>query len=274
MLDFIGSYRTKLPKSQIDVARAFHVLPPLPEYLLAVKAQKGQQRAVVRFVVTLNPKPRHKMAFLSKFGNLLKQSGSKHVSMGLSSSNSPLFQSIRSMSSAKLFIGGLAYATDEIGLREAFQQYGEVIDVRVITDRDSGRSRGFGFVSYTSSDAANSALQDMDGKELHGRRIRVSVAQERPRPSFGGGGGYGGGGYGGAGGYSGGGYGGGSSNLGGYGGGNQNAGGGNDFFSGVLGGGAGGARWSPGGNEGGGDGNLNHEDDANEDGDYANTSNK
>lgn len=222
------------------------------------------------------------MAFLSRFGNLLKQSGSKHVSMGLSSSNSPLFQSIRSMSSAKLFIGGLAYATDEIGLREAFQQYGEVIDVRVITDRDSGRSRGFGFVSYTSSDAANSALQDMDGKELHGRRIRVSVAQERPRPSFGGGGygggyggpGGGGGGYGGAGGYSGGGYGGGSSNVGGYGGGNQNTGGGNDFFSGVLGGGGGSAEWSPGGNEGGGDGNLNHEDDANDDGDYANTSNK
>ncbi|CAI9276914.1 unnamed protein product [Lactuca saligna] len=226
------------------------------------------------------------MAFLSRFGNLLKQSGSNHVNMGLSSSNSPLFQSIRSMSSAKLFIGGLAYATDEMGLKEAFQQYGEVIDVRVITDRDSGRSRGFGFVSYTSADAANSALQDMDGKELDGRRIRVSVAQERPRPSFGGGyggpggGGYGaggGGGYGGAGGYRGGGYGGGGSNIGGYGGGNQNAGGRNDLFSGVLGGGGGDAGVSPGGNEGGGDESLNHfgEDDVEEnDDDYANTSNK
>lgn len=206
--------------------------------------------------------------------------------MGLSSSNSPLFQSIRSMSSAKLFVGGLAYATDEMGLKEAFQQYGEVIDVRVITDRDSGRSRGFGFVSYTSADAANSALQDMDGKELDGRRIRVSVAQERPRPSFGGGyggpggGGYGaggGGGYGGAGGYMGGGYGGGNSNIGGYGGGNQNAGGRNDLFSGVLGGGGGDAGVSPGGNEGGGDENMNHfgEDDVQEnDDDYANTCNK
>ncbi|KAL7610494.1 glycine-rich RNA-binding protein 4, mitochondrial [Lactuca sativa] len=226
------------------------------------------------------------MAFLSRFGNLLKQSGSNHVNMGLSSSNSPLFQSIRSMSSAKLFVGGLAYATDEMGLKEAFQQYGEVIDVRVITDRDSGRSRGFGFVSYTSADAANSALQDMDGKELDGRRIRVSVAQERPRPSFGGGyggpggGGYGaggGGGYGGAGGYMGGGYGGGNSNIGGYGGGNQNAGGRNDLFSGVLGGGGGDAGVSPGGNEGGGDENMNHfgEDDVQEnDDDYANTCNK
>ncbi|KAJ9564302.1 hypothetical protein OSB04_000268 [Centaurea solstitialis] len=138
-----------------------------------------------------------KMAFLGKVGNLLKQSGSKHASIGLSSTNSPLFQAIRSMSSAKLFVGGLSYGTDEMGLREAFQQYGEVIDAKVITDRDSGRSRGFGFVSYTSADAANTALQDMDGKELHGRRIRVNFAQERPRPSFGGGG-YGGvgGGYG------------------------------------------------------------------------------
>ncbi|KAI3503379.1 hypothetical protein L1887_31820 [Cichorium endivia] len=113
--------------------------------------------------------------------------------------------------------------------------------------------------------------------ELHGRRIRVRVAQERPRPSFGGGG-YncdyggpsGGGGYAGASGYSG----GGSSNLGGYGGGNRNAGGRDDFFSGVLGGVDGVSGGSPGGNEGGGDGSLNHEDDANEDGDYANTSNK
>lgn len=181
------------------------------------------------------------------------------------------------MSSAKLFIGGLAYVTDEMGLKEAFEQYGEVIDVKVITDRDSGRSRGFGFVSYTSADAANSALQDMDGKELHGRRIRVSVAQERPRPSFGGGGygGPGGGGYGGAGGYRGGGYGGGSSNIGGYGGGSQNAGGGDDLFSGVLGGGGGGARWSPGGNEHGGDGSVDHAgDDVEENDDYANTSTK
>ncbi|KAD7478624.1 hypothetical protein E3N88_01760 [Mikania micrantha] len=194
-----------------------------------------------------------KMAFVSKVGSLLKQSGNKNVSAGLLSSNSPFFQAIRSMSSAKLFVGGLAYATDEMGLREAFQQYGEVIEARVISDRDSGRSRGFGFVSYTSADAANSALQDMDGKELHGRRIRVNFAQERPRPTFGGGG-YGDGSYGGPGGYSGGGgsfggsggyssggsyrnsggYGDSSSNQGGYGGSSQNAGGRGDLFGGSV----------------------------------------
>ncbi|KAI3665831.1 hypothetical protein L6452_44466 [Arctium lappa] len=240
-----------------------------------------------------------KMAFLGRVGNLLKQSSSKHASIGLSSTNSPLFQAIRSMSSAKLFVGGLSYGTDEMGLREAFQQYGDVIDAKVITDRDSGRSRGFGFVSYTSADAANTALQDMDGKELHGRRIRVNFAQERPRPSFSGGGyggvggGYGGvggggsgsyggvgggGGYGGAGGYGGGsgggsygssgGYGGGSSNnVGEYGSGNHNAAPGNDPFNGVVGQEALGG----GGNEDGGDGSLNRHDYEDE---YANTSNK
>ncbi|XP_076927739.1 glycine-rich RNA-binding protein 4, mitochondrial-like [Bidens hawaiensis] len=200
------------------------------------------------------------MAFVRKIGSLLKQSESSHVSMGLSSSDSPFFQAIRSMSSAKLFVGGLAYATDEMGLREAFQEFGEVIDAKVITDRDSGRSRGFGFVSYTSADAANTALQDMDGMELHGRRIRVSFAQEKPRPSFGGGG-YGGGGYGGGGEY------------GGYGGRNQSVGGGDNLFGGV----------SPGvggGNEDGADGGVNHElsgtDDKDDfaDDDYAKTSNK
>ncbi|PWA73293.1 nucleotide-binding alpha-beta plait domain-containing protein [Artemisia annua] len=241
------------------------------------------------------------MAFISRIGSLIKQSGSKNVSIGLSSSNSPLFQTLRSMSSAKLFVGGLAYATDEVGLKEAFQQYGEVIESKVIVDRDSGRSRGFGFVSYTSADAANTAMQDMDGKELHGRRIRVNFAQERPRPSFGGGsyggaggygggggayggaGGYGGGGgYGGAGGYSGGGGGGygGSNNVGGYGGrnvggyadSNQNVAG--DIFSGGLDG-------SPaGGNEDNADSNVDHNLTAKEGGDdfevddYANTSNK
>nr|GEW92694.1 glycine-rich RNA-binding protein 4, mitochondrial-like [Tanacetum cinerariifolium] len=214
------------------------------------------------------------MAFVSRIGSLIKQSGSKNVSIGLSSSSSPLFQTLRSMSSAKLFVGGLAYATDEVGLKEAFQQYGEVVDAKVIVDRDSGRSRGFGFVSYTSADAANTALQDMDGKELHGRRIRVNFAQERPRPSFGGGA-YGGGGgaNGGAGGYSGGGGYGGNNNVGGYGGTNQSVAG--DIFSGGFGGAS-----PTGGNEDNADSNVDHNLAAKEGGDdfevddYANTSNK
>nr|XP_043608752.1 glycine-rich RNA-binding protein 4, mitochondrial-like [Erigeron canadensis] len=214
------------------------------------------------------------MALFSKVGNLLKQSGNKNVSMGLSSTNSLLFQTIRSMSSAKLFVGGLSYGTDEMGLREAFQQYGEVIEAKVITDRDSGRSRGFGFVSYTSTDSASSALQDMDGKELHGRRIRVNFAEEKPRPSFRGSGGYGGvggggGGYRGAAGGYGGGYAGGAGAYGGA--------GAEDLFSGGL-GSATGASTGGNGDDDGGSFNQDlegkyGEDDFEED-DYANTSKK
>ncbi|XP_042027237.1 glycine-rich RNA-binding protein 2, mitochondrial-like [Salvia splendens] len=93
-------------------------------------------------------------------------------------------------------------------LRDAFSSFGDVDSAKVIVDRDSGRSRGFGFVCFTSEEAANSALSAMDGQELNGRNIRVSQATERsPRNSYGrGGGGYGGNSYGrggGGGGYGG-----------------------------------------------------------------------
>ncbi|EPS61114.1 hypothetical protein M569_13686 [Genlisea aurea] len=154
------------------------------------------------------------MAFLNRARSLLfKATVAKNVMPGLSSATSSLFQSIRSMSSAKVFIGGLSFNTDEMSLKEAFSQYGEVIEARVILDRDTGRSRGFGFVTYTSSEAASSAIQALDGQDLHGRRVRVNYATDRPQRSFGGGygsggGGYGGGDYSGGGGYgSGGGFG-------------------------------------------------------------------
>ena len=91
----------------------------------------------------------------------------------------------------KLFIGGLSWNTNDEGLRSAFEQFGAIDDVRVITDRDTGRSRGFGFITYTSGDSAQKAIEEMDGKELDGRSIKVNEAQEKPR---GGGGGHGGGG--------------------------------------------------------------------------------
>ena len=81
--------------------------------------------------------------------------------------------------SNKLFIGGLAWATDDHSLRTAFEQFGTVTDAKVITDRETGRSRGFGFVTLSSSDEAQRAIAEMDGKELDGRAVRVNVAQER-----------------------------------------------------------------------------------------------
>uniref|UniRef100_A0A7C8ZS15 RRM domain-containing protein n=2 Tax=Opuntia streptacantha TaxID=393608 RepID=A0A7C8ZS15_OPUST len=128
------------------------------------------------------------MAFCSRVGSILKQSISQ-------SSASSMMNSIRcmsSMSSTKLFVGGLSFGTDDGSLKDAFSSFGEVVDAKVITDRDTGRSRGFGFVNFTDSESASSAMSAMDGQELNGRSIRVTFANERPsRPQFGGGG-YGG----------------------------------------------------------------------------------
>lgn len=132
------------------------------------------------------------MAFINKIGKLLKHSAVKCISPEFSASTPSVYQAIRSMSSAKLFIGGVSYSTDDMGLREAFARYGEIIDARIIMDRETGRSRGFGFVTFTSGEEASAAIQAMDGQDLHGRRIRVNYATDRSRPSFGGGG-YGGG---------------------------------------------------------------------------------
>jgi len=115
----------------------------------------------------------------------------------------------------KLFIGGLAWGTDDASLRNHFEQCGEVVDVKVVMDRDTGRSRGFGFVTFGQTESATSAIDTLNGTDLDGRTIRVDHATERGGGGGGGGGrgggggGRGGGGYGGGGGGGGGGYGGG-----------------------------------------------------------------
>lgn len=150
------------------------------------------------------------MAFASRLGSLLRQSITNHTGSNTSAPVLSLYNAVRNMSSSKLFVGGLSWGTDDQSLREAFSEFGEVTEARVILDRDSGRSRGFGFVSFSSGEEAASALSAMDGKELQGRSVRVNYAAERSG-SYGGGGygdsGRGGGGYGDSG-RSGGGYGG------------------------------------------------------------------
>ena len=103
----------------------------------------------------------------------------------------------------KLFVGGLSWNTDDEGLRQAFSKLGTVTDAKVISDRETGRSRGFGFVTMGDSASAAEAVRTMDGTSLDGRTIRVNEAQERsdgPRGGGGGGGGGGGRGFGGGGG--------------------------------------------------------------------------
>jgi len=105
----------------------------------------------------------------------------------------------------KLYVGNLAYTTTEDELREKFSQFGEVESVNVIMDRDTGRSKGFGFVEMGSEDAAQAAIEAMNGTEIDGRTIKVSESKPQERRPGGGGrgggrGGFGGGGRGGGGG--------------------------------------------------------------------------
>jgi RNA recognition motif-containing protein len=79
----------------------------------------------------------------------------------------------------KLFVGNLSWNTRDESLYEAFAQFGEVTDAKVITDRETGRSRGFGFVTFADEQAGQDAMSAMDGQELDGRPIRVNEAQER-----------------------------------------------------------------------------------------------
>lgn len=81
----------------------------------------------------------------------------------------------------KLYVGNLAWSTSSEGLRAAFEQYGSVSDAVVVTDRDTGRSRGFGFVTFNDAAAADAAVQGLDGKPIDGRPLRVSHARERER---------------------------------------------------------------------------------------------
>lgn len=79
----------------------------------------------------------------------------------------------------KLFVGGLPFATTDEELADAFSQYGTVASAKVITDRETGRSRGFGFVEFDNDDEGKAAIEGLDNKELGGRTIHVSEARER-----------------------------------------------------------------------------------------------
>ncbi len=109
----------------------------------------------------------------------------------------------------KLYVGGLSYSTTESSLESLFSQAGDVDSVRIVTDRETGRARGFGFVEMNNDEAASRAINLFNGTNFEGRTITVNEARpQTERPSYGGGGGGGRGGYGG-GGNRGGGYGGG-----------------------------------------------------------------
>ena len=93
----------------------------------------------------------------------------------------------------KLFVGNLSFDTSEDSLRTLFSQHGTVESVKIISDRDTGRPRGFGFIEMSNADASR-AMQALNGKDFEGRSLKVNEAQERERSGGGGGGGNRGGG--------------------------------------------------------------------------------
>lgn len=85
-----------------------------------------------------------------------------------------------------IFVGNISYSTTEDDIRRMFEEYGEIDSVKIITDRDTGRSRGFGFVEMPNDDEAQSAIDALDGKELDGRALKIN--ESRPRSDRRGGG--------------------------------------------------------------------------------------
>jgi RNA recognition motif-containing protein len=120
----------------------------------------------------------------------------------------------------KLYVGNLSYQVDSSELEQMFGQYGQVTSAQIINDRDTGRSKGFGFVEMSSDTEAQAAIEALNGQEHGGRALTVNEARPREERSGAGGGGGGRGGYGGGGGGGGrGGFGGGGGGRGGFGGG-------------------------------------------------------
>ena len=146
----------------------------------------------------------------------------------------------------KMYVGNLPFAAQEQDVRELFSQYGGVTEVFLPMDRESGRPRGFAFVTMDSPEAMNAAINAQNGQEFLGRKLAINEArprEERPGGFGGGGGGGGRGGYGGGGGGRGGYGGGGGGGRGGYGGGGGKRGGGGGYDRGNRGGGDEGGGW-------------------------------
>lgn len=89
----------------------------------------------------------------------------------------------------RIYVGNLSFNTNQDSLRDAFSEFGEITDVHVVSDRETGQSRGFGFVTMGTSESASKAIESMNGAMLDGRPLRVNEAEERQNRGGGGGGG-------------------------------------------------------------------------------------
>lgn len=81
----------------------------------------------------------------------------------------------------KIYIGNLSFKTSEGDLESFLSQFGNVVDVRIIKDRDTGRSKGFGFAEFETTEARDKAIAGMNGQDFDGRSLRVNIAEDKPR---------------------------------------------------------------------------------------------
>ncbi|XP_039119819.1 glycine-rich RNA-binding protein 4, mitochondrial [Dioscorea cayenensis subsp. rotundata] len=113
------------------------------------------------------------MAMLCSFGRIFLVRPAAAIPLRFYCASSP--------SNSKLFVGGLSWTVDEKSLHDAFSSFGEVTEVRIMYDKGSGRSRGFGFVYFATAYEAKCAKEAMDGKAFLGRPLRISFALEKVR---------------------------------------------------------------------------------------------
>ncbi|KAK9062420.1 hypothetical protein SSX86_019606 [Deinandra increscens subsp. villosa] len=119
----------------------------------------------------------------SIFGSIFSRSSTGFQSSSSFGPSSSLIS--RRGIASRLYIAGLSFYTTEKALLDAFSQYGQVVEANVLMDKVSSRSKGFGFVTYASTDEAEKAIAEMDGKTLHGRIITVELAKPRTQRNTG-----------------------------------------------------------------------------------------
>lgn len=94
------------------------------------------------------------------------------------------------MSQPKIYVGNLSYSVTADQMNDFFTQFGEIVEVKLISDRETGRSKGFAFITFTSQQSADKAVEEADGTEFEGRRLKVNIAKDDARRSGGSGGRY------------------------------------------------------------------------------------
>ncbi|XP_042056677.1 29 kDa ribonucleoprotein B, chloroplastic-like [Salvia splendens] len=152
---------------------AFVVMSSVEEAEAAVEQFNGYEVEGRALRVNSGPPPPKRE---SPFGG---SRGRERSSYGNSSFGGPRGGRERFGNTNKIYVGNLSWDVDNLALESVFSEHGNVQEARVVYDRDSGRSRGFGFVTYSSAEEVNRAVESLDGTELEGRPIRVSPAEDR-----------------------------------------------------------------------------------------------